>query len=101
VRREWDPEQLIDCWTLVDVDWALVANKSGPTRLGFAALLKFFEVEGRFPRHGGEVPKPALAYLAGQLKVPAEVFADYEWTGRTIEYHRAQLRKALGFAKPR
>ncbi len=36
MRREWDPEQLIDCWTLVDVDWALVANKSGPTRLGFA-----------------------------------------------------------------
>ena len=97
MRPEWDPEQLIDCWTLVEVDWALVANKSGPTRLGFAALLKFFEVEGRFPRHAGEVPKPALAYLAGQLKVPAEAFADYEWTGRTIEYHRAQIRKALGF----
>ena len=69
MRREWDREQLIDCWTLVDVDWALVANKSGPTRLGFAALLKFFEIEGRFPRHAGEMPKSALAYLAGQLKL--------------------------------
>ncbi|MGQ4406205.1 hypothetical protein ACN6K4_000821 [Streptomyces hayashii] len=26
-----------------------MANKSGPTRLGFSLLLKFFELEGRFP----------------------------------------------------
>ncbi len=97
MRRDWEPEELIDCWTLVDEDWALVANKSGPTRLGFAVLLKFFELEGRFPRHGGEVPKPALGYLASQLKVPAVAFADYGWTGRTIEYHRAQICNALGF----
>lgn len=97
MRRDWEPEELIDCWTLVDDDWALVANKSWSTRLGFAVLLKFFELEGRFPCHAGEVPKPALGYLAGQLKVPSEAFGDYAWTGRTIEYHRAQIRKALGF----
>jgi Domain of unknown function (DUF4158) len=97
VRREWEPEELIDCWTLVDDDWGLVANKSGATRLGFAVLLKFFELEGRFPRHAGEVPRPALGYVAAQVKVTAAAFADYEWTGRTIEYHRAQIRQALGF----
>ena len=43
------------------------------------------------------MPKPALGYLASQLRVPVEVFADYEWTGRTIEYHRAQIRNELGF----
>ncbi|MGQ4334814.1 hypothetical protein [Streptomyces hayashii] len=36
-------------WTPVVGDWGLVANKSGPTRLGFSLLLKFFELEGRFP----------------------------------------------------
>ncbi len=100
MRREWEPEALIESWTLVDDDWELVANKSGVTRLGFAALLKFFELEGRFPRHGGEVPRAAVEYLAAQLKVAAEAFADYEWTGRTIEYHRAQVRAALGFREP-
>jgi TnpA family transposase len=97
VRREWEPEDLIDCWTLVDHDWALVANKSGATRLGFAVLLKFFELEGRFPRHGGEVPKAGLGYVAAQVKVTVDAFGGYEWTGRTIEYHRAQIRQALGF----
>jgi hypothetical protein len=27
MRREWEPEDLIACWTLVDADWRLVANK--------------------------------------------------------------------------
>ena len=50
MQREWQPEELIECWTLLDDDRRLVANKTGATRLGFALLLKFFELEGRFPR---------------------------------------------------
>ena len=55
MRREWEPEDLIACWTLVEPDWELVANKAGPTRIGFVALLKFFEIEGRFPQYATEV----------------------------------------------
>ena len=50
MRREWGPEDLLAAWTLVEADGELVANKSGATRLGFALLLKFFEIEARFPR---------------------------------------------------
>ena len=98
MRREWEPEELIACWTLVDADWRLVANKSGATRLGFAVLLKFFELEGRFPRHVGEPPPAAVEYVAQQVKVDAAEFASgYALSGRTVEYHRAQIRTALGF----
>jgi hypothetical protein len=75
----------------------LIANKTGATRLGFSAILKYFELEGRFPQYAGEVPAQAVAYLAEQVKVDAAAFAKYSWTGRTIEYHRAQVRKAFGF----
>jgi hypothetical protein len=34
---------------LVEADWELVANKRGATRWSFALLLKFFELEARFP----------------------------------------------------
>lgn len=34
MRREWELEDLIAHWTLVELDWELVANKSGATRLG-------------------------------------------------------------------
>jgi TnpA family transposase len=97
MRREWSAEELIACWTLVDEDWVLLANKAGATRLGFGVLLKFFELEARFPRHASEVPRPAVDYMANQVKVSAEHFTGYDWSGRAIKYHRAQIRKALGF----
>jgi len=100
VRREWQPEELIDCWTLVDRDWELVANKTGATRLGFALLMKFFELEGRFPAHAAELPQAAVRYVAGLVKVEASELAQYEWSGRTIKYHRAQIREATGFREP-
>ena len=34
LRREWEPEDLIAAWTLLDGDWELVGNKTGATRLG-------------------------------------------------------------------
>ena len=49
MRREWSPEELIESWTLLGTDWTLVGNKSGATRLGFALLLKFFEIEAPVP----------------------------------------------------
>ena len=100
MRREWQPEELIDCWTLVDRDWELVANKTGATRLGFALLLKFFELEGRFPAHAAELPPAAVEYVAGPVKVAASELGQYEWSGRTIKYHRAQIREASGFREP-
>ena len=63
MRREWSDEELVGSWTLVDEDWRLVGDKSGVTRLGFALLLKFFEIEARFPRVADEVPAAAVAYV--------------------------------------
>lgn len=97
MRQEWSPEELLASWTLVDGDWELVANKSGATWLGFSLLLKFFELEGRFPDVLEEVPPAGVEYVADLVKVPATNFAKYTVVGRTAEYHRKQIREALGF----
>src|SRR3954447_23897265 len=97
MRRDWDPEDLIAYWTLLDSDWQLVANKSGANRLGFVALLKFFEIEGRFPRYAAEVPEQVVTYLAEQVKVEARLFAKYDFSSRAAKYHRVQIRQVLGF----
>lgn len=99
MRRDWEPEDLVASWTLVDGDWRLIANKSGATRLGFALLLKFFELEACFPRDVDELPAAAVAYIAAQVKVEPDQITKYTWSGRTIEYHRAQIRKGLGFGE--
>ncbi|MEU7747952.1 hypothetical protein [Nonomuraea sp. NPDC049158] len=45
MRREWELEDLLDCWTLDEQERAVLANKSGATRLGFGLMLKYFELE--------------------------------------------------------
>ncbi len=86
-----------DCWTLRAADRTLLGNKSSATRLGFAVLLKLFQAEGRFPRRPEDVPAIAVEAVARQVGVPAAAWTGYDWRGRTIEYHRAQIRAALGF----
>ncbi|MGI8313384.1 DUF4158 domain-containing protein [Saccharopolyspora hattusasensis] len=95
--RKVDEDELIERWTLVGDELGQVAGKRGATRLGFALLLKFYTHWGRFPRGRGELPGEAIGYVARQVGVPATDLGFYDWDGRTFEYHRAQVRKFLGF----
>lgn len=79
-----------DRWTLRAADRALLGNKSGTTRLGFAVLLKLFQLDGRFPRRPEDVPLAAVEALAAQVGVPAAAWRGYAWQGRTIEYQRRE-----------
>ena len=97
MKRQWDIEELIEHFTLVQEDLETLANKSGPTRLGFALLLKCFQYEGRFPHGKHEIPKDVVNYVAHQLKLDATVYAQYDWEGRTIKAHRASIREHLKF----
>jgi hypothetical protein len=99
MKREWTDLEFAD-WTLLPSEAVLLANKTGPTRLGFAVLLKFFQYAARFPLSMQEVPTAAVAYIAGQVGVPAEEFSRYDWEGRAVKYHRAQIRAFLGFREP-
>jgi hypothetical protein len=102
VRRDWEPEDLVASWTLVEQDEReLVAYKRGATRLGFALMLKFFEIEARFPRHASEFPPAAVAYVARQVDVAPTELGGYEWVGRTAEYHRSQIRLIVSDATNR
>lgn len=97
MRREWDLEDLIDSWTISDADTELIANKYGPTKLGFCLLLKFFAIDARFPERASEVPVQAVDFMARQLKMtPAELVPDY-FKSEAAKKHRAQIREAFGF----
>ena len=52
---------------------------------------------GRFPRGRSELPDEAVAFVARQVGVSPGELGFYEWSGGTIEYHRAQIRGAPGF----
>ncbi len=78
-------------------DQQLIAGRLGANRLGFALLLKFYARAGRFPRGRGELPGEAVEFVARQVGVAAADLGFYEWSGRTIERHRARIRAHLGF----
>jgi len=97
VKRQWTADELGEYWALLPWDLEPLTNKTGATRLGYALLLKYFPIEGRFPQARGDIPAAAIVHVAQQLDVPPELYAQYDWDGRTIKYHRTQIRDALGF----
>jgi hypothetical protein len=49
VARDLGLDDVVDHFTLIGDELDLLHTKSGSTRLGFAALLKFLLWRGRFP----------------------------------------------------
>lgn len=98
VRRESEPDELIGSSPLMDGDQALIGNRSEPTQLAFALLLKFFELDGR-SRHVGEQPPASMSYVAQRMVVKLDdaELSSYDWLGRTVTCHRAQIRNADWF----
>ncbi|WP_344591225.1 DUF4158 domain-containing protein [Actinomadura vinacea] len=64
-------DELVEHWTVLDEERALIAGKRGATRLGFAILLKFYTRHGRFPRGRSELADEAVEHVAKQVQVPA------------------------------
>ena len=50
--------------------------------LGFAVLVKYFELEERFPRHAGDVPRQAVVHVAAQIRLEPDLVSAYAWSGR-------------------
>jgi hypothetical protein len=90
-------DELVEHFTLLPDDLALLRNKTGATRLGFAVMAKFLPWKGRFPRGRAELPDEVVEFVARQVKVAAADIGLYDFAGRTIKGHRRELREALGW----
>ena len=97
MKRQWDSEELVEHFTLLPDESILLDNLSGSNRLGFALLLKFFQIEARFPISKQEIPKSVVSYIAKQVDVSPRAIKEYPFSGRTIERHRSQIRQFFGF----
>jgi hypothetical protein len=97
MKRNWELDDLIDHFTIMPNEMTLMGNKTGVTRLGFAVLLKFFQLEKRFPYAKNEIPKDVVSYIAKQLQLIGVKFEDYDLNSRTHYYHKEQIREFLGF----
>ncbi|MFI7056842.1 DUF4158 domain-containing protein [Streptosporangium canum] len=87
MARPLDEDELIEHW--------LLTGRTGPSMPALALWLKFFAQRGRFPEGRSELQDEAVAFVAGQVKVPANEWGLFDWQGRAAERHRAQIRTFL------
>lgn len=99
MKRNWSPEELIEYFTIAPKALETIANKSGPTRLGFAVVLMFFQIEARFPSSKNEIPDDVVYFIAKQLNLNETLFDRYKWGSRIFKYHKAQIRELFGFSE--
>lgn len=97
MKRQWELDELIEHFTLIEPEKQLAENKYSNSRLGFAALMKFFQHEARFPAKPSDIPKAMINFIAKQLKIPSEMFDHYSWSSRTLTSYRSEIRKLYGF----
>nr|WP_245596830.1 DUF4158 domain-containing protein [Shimazuella kribbensis] len=97
MKRQWEVDELIEHFTLIEPEKQLVENKYSNSRLGFAALMKFFQHEARFPAKPSDIPKTVIDFIAKQLKISSAMFDHYSWSSRTLTNHRNEIRKLYGF----
>ena len=97
MKRNWQPEELVEYWTLLPKELELLAHKNPQNRLIFALLLKFFQLEARFPESDYEIPAVVVNYVTQKLSISTSVYQDCNWQGRSLKYYRKKIRELFGF----
>ena len=63
MKRTWNVDELVEQWTLLPDELAFVnKSKTDHNRLGLAINLKYFQVDGKFPRHQHDVPSTVVEH---------------------------------------
>src|SRR6266571_2687168 len=96
MQRHWNDHELETYWSFSSDECKLIPQRDASSRLGVAASLKFFQLEGYFPSSGSDSPSAALDYMATQLAVEPKAILAYDWQGRTGKRYRGRLRTTLG-----
>lgn len=98
MKSVWSNQELEEHWFIEPDERTLVSSKKpARNRLGFALLLKFFQIENRFPANVSEIPPGPLKYVSGQLNAHAKHLDGFAFDGRTANDHHTDIRKFLGW----
>jgi len=100
MKRYWSTQELREHCSLSVEERSLLAKKTPRSQLGFAVLLKFFQLESRFPRDCREVPRTAVEDLAQQLDVSPAQFDACDWHGSVGRCSRRVPTQPMGRTMP-
>ncbi len=101
MRQQWKPAELIDYWTLGSEEINLInaISKNDYNRFGCGLLLKYLQVEGKFPNRKQDIPRVVIEHIAEQIHVQSSILQQYDLRGRAAKRHRVEIRRFLGIRK--
>lgn len=86
--------------SLDDKELSLVKSKQpGTNQLAFAVMIKFFQLEGRYPTYEDVIPSVLIICLATQLNTQPERLEQFDWKAITAKRFRNEIRELLGYRK--
>jgi hypothetical protein len=97
VKPNWDTEELIENWTLLPQELELTKKKVGGNQIGFALLLKHFQLFAYFPEDKSSISQVVISYIASQVNLPESSYSDYDWQGRSAKVYRVEIRRLFNF----
>jgi hypothetical protein len=97
VKLNWDTEELIENWTLLPQELELAKKKVGGNQIGFALLLKHFQLFAYFPENKSSISQVVISYIASQVNLPESSYSDYDWQGRSAKIYRVEIRSLFNF----
>ena len=97
VKPSWDTEELIENWTLLPQELELAKKKVGGNQIGFALLLKHFQLFAYFPEDKSSISQVVISYIASQVNLPESDYSDYDWQGRSAKVYRVEIRRLFNF----
>jgi Tn3 transposase DDE domain/Domain of unknown function (DUF4158) len=97
VKPNWDTEELIENWTLLPQELELTKKKVGGNQIGFALLLKHFQLFAYFPEDQSSISQVIISYIASQVNLPESSYSDYDWQGRSAKVYRVEIRRLFNF----
>lgn len=85
-------------YNLSDDELTLAKTKNtDKNRLGFALLLKYFQLESHYPKDIKFIDPIMLNTIANQLNIAPSVINNFDWEGRSTERFRKDIREYLGY----
>lgn len=90
MKQDWSPEELSCYFTLSIPERQFLSDRKGSVQLGLGVLLKTFQWQGNFLLRPRDAPEAVVSFLAEQLRLPAALFAEVDWSlqHRSHQRHR-------------
>ncbi|WP_242266506.1 MULTISPECIES: DUF4158 domain-containing protein [unclassified Bacillus cereus group] len=97
MKQHWNLDQEITSFILSSEELKLVNARYKLTRIGFAALLKYFQLFHQFPTKKSQIPSDMLHFLSKQLNLSLNSYHTYILDSKTARQHKQEILDFFGF----